>query len=160
MSGPAAEVEATTHLEPVEVAGWRLEVPAAWQRHTRDDGLTLISGEETTDPILLRLEVTQPVPSFDAHVGAGIAELQLSLTDPLLIDVEAVDVAGVEAARALALHRAGAGIGALDVVWIPHGDVVLSVVGSTSHRTRPTLAQLLDRVLPTVAVAGQETSDD
>jgi hypothetical protein len=147
------------HLAAVEVGGWRLPLPGTWQRHTRDDGLTLASVGDTSDPVLLRVEVLRDVPSFDSHVGEGIARLQLELTDPLLVDVEAVPVAGREAARALALHRSGSTIGVVEVVWVPAGDALLSLVGSTTHRTRPTLSRILDGVLPRVIPPDLEVAD-
>jgi hypothetical protein len=152
--------DVATHLAPVEVRGWRVPVPRAWQRHTHDDGLTVASVGDTTDPVLLRLEVHRDVPSFDGHVGEGIAGLQLQLTDPLLVDVEAVTVAGREAARALALHRIGSTIGVVEVAWVPAGDGLLSLIGSTSHRTRPTLSRILDVALPRVVPPDREVGDD
>lgn len=159
MSDAAAHEDVAEHLAPVEVGSWRLPLPATWQRYTRDDGLTLASVGDTTDPVLLRVEVHRDVPSFDSHVGEGIAGLQLQLTDPLLIDVEAVPVAEREAARALALHRIGSTIGVVEVAWVPAGDGLLSLIGSTSHRTRPTLSRILDVVLPRVVPPDLEVSD-
>lgn len=115
---------------------------------------------DTPDPVLLRVEVHDDVRSFDGSVGEGLAGLQLQLTDPLLVDVEAVPVAEREAARALALHRSGATIGVVEAVWVPGDGALLSLMGSTAHRTRPALSRILDAVVPRVAPPDLEVADD